>query len=146
MSDQALAWKFAFGTLLLLFCAVAWVTRKEAQPRTVEPVGAPIRATPAPAPLAAASVPPPAREPAPVDQPEAQDAPVRIRIALVEPPHPQRPALLKAHRPAKHAAAKAHPVRARHVHRRPPPHPSPYVAGRQHYPFDPHERWRSREG
>lgn len=147
MSDQALAWKFAFGTLVLLFCAVAWVTRKEAQPRTVEPVGVPIRTTPASAPLAAASA-PPTREPAPVDLPEAQDTPVRIHIALVEPPHPsQRPAVIKAHRPpAKHAAAKPHAVHVRHAHRKRLPHASPYAAGQPHYPFDSHERWRSREG
>lgn len=148
MSDQALVWKFAFGTLVLLFCTVAWVGRKEAQPRTVEPPAAPLRTAPAPAPLVAASMPAPTRQPAPADLPEARDTPVRIRIALVEPPHPQRAAVVKVHRPVMRAVAKAHAVRARHAHvaRKRPPHVSPYAAGQPHYPFDPRERWRSREG
>lgn len=120
MSDQATVWKFAFGVLVLLLSGMAFFMRKNAEPPDAMPL--PAQAASAPAPLPAASAPP--------DVPEAQEPPVRIRIALREPS----------------GTAKRHNVRATHrlAHRR--HHVSPYVAGRQHYPFDPRERWRPREG
>jgi hypothetical protein len=147
MSDQAVVWKFAFGALVLLFCAIVWVARKEAEPRAAAPAGAPVRTAPASAPLPAATAPPAAREPAPADLAEAQEAPVRIRIALVEPRSQERPAVVETHRAAKHAAAaKAHRAHARQAQRKRPRYVSPYAIGRVHYPFDPRERWRPREG
>lgn len=131
MSDQAAVWKFAFGVLVLVFCAVAFVVRKESPPVAAVPAAVPSQVAPAPVPLAPASAPPAMLEPAPADISDAQEMPVRIRIALHEAP------VLKVHRATR-------PVAQRTVHRK-PHRASPYLAGRQHYPFDPRERWQSRE-
>lgn len=136
MSNQALVWKFAFGVLVLLFCGVAFVTRKEIPPHALAPIVSPVRApqAAAPVPLPPASA-PPALLDAPADVPEAQEEPVRIRISLHEPPVVK----IKKHHAVKHVVRKA-------AHRRSHRLPSPYLAGRQHYPFDPRERWHFREG
>jgi hypothetical protein len=144
MSDQALVWKFAFGALLLLASAVAFVMRNDAPPKAAAPAGAvgpPIEL--APAPLPAASEAPAARETAPPDAPDVQEAPTRVSISLHEP----RPEIAKAHRPVRRMpAAKLRFVRATHEQARRAHRASPYVAGRPHYPFDPRDRWHSREG
>jgi hypothetical protein len=133
MSDQAIVWKFAFGVLVLLLSAVAFVMRKDAEPaRETAPLPMVVTPRAAPAPLPAASAPPTVEEPAPADVPDAQETPVRIRIALRE------PAVIKVHRPPKQSV--------RHVVHRRPRHVSPYVAGRIHYPFDPRDRWHSHQG
>lgn len=126
MSDQALVWKFAFGVLVLVFCAVAFVTRKDAEPVAAIMAPAPM-AAPIPAP--AAGPPPAALDPAPADAPDLQDEPVRIRVSA------RPPVVVKKHHIARHVIRKA-------VHRR-RHRVSPYLAGRQHYPFDPRERWLS---
>jgi hypothetical protein len=157
MSDQALLWKFAFGALVLVFSAVTYVGHKEAEPTAamapdpVRAVPVPVSArapAPAPAPLPAASLAPQAPEPTPADLPDAQETPVRIHIAMDPPQRDKGPSVVKVHKSAKRAPApKLHLV---HVTPRPQPsrtrHASPYAAGRQHYPFDPRERWRTREG
>jgi hypothetical protein len=133
MSDQAAVWKFAFGVLVLVFCAVAFVVRKGAPPVAAVPAAVSSQAVPAPVPLAPASAPPAMLEPAPADISDVQEMPVRIRISLHEAP------VVKVHRATRHVARRI-------IHRK--PHrasPSPYVAGRQHYPFDPRDRWQSRE-
>lgn len=151
MSDEALAWKFAFGVLVLLFCGVWFVARQEPQPAPARAVAAPVApALPvvtAPKPLPATSVPPPLQaEPAPADMPEAQEDPVRIRIALREPavreptPHATAPHASKA-KPRKvvRHAPPAHKLRFVRAPQR--PSPSPYAIGRKHYPLDPRDRW-----
>lgn len=137
MSDQALVWKFAFGVLVLVFCSVAFLTRKEAEPmRVLMPVPAAAQSAAPPAaqprvPLDAAA-PLQTADPAPADVPDVpdvQDAPVRTRVS------PPQPVVVKKHLVARHPIRKV-------VHRR-HRRPSPYLAGRQHYPFDPRERWLS---
>jgi hypothetical protein len=125
MSDQPLVWKFAFGVLVLLFCAVTFLTRKDTE-STPSPILAPV-------PAASASAPPevvdPVPDAAPADVRGVQDEPVRVSVSVHQPP------VVKKHRVARHAIRK---VLHRRHHRL-----SPYVAGRQHYPFDPKERWLS---
>jgi hypothetical protein len=131
MSDQAVVWKFAFGVLVLVFCAVAFVTRKDTEPSSAAP--APLHVpVPLPVPMPAASAPPAALDPAPVDVPEVQEAPQRIRISL------QQPLVARKHHAVRHGLRKVVHRRHRRL--------SPYVAGRQHYPFDPRERWLSPAG
>jgi hypothetical protein len=174
MSDQALVWKFAFGALVLVFSAVAYVDRKDAEPAVAALAATePLRALPAPAfapspapapapeqvpapppePLAAARVPKPAPDLAPADLPDVQEAPVRIHIAGAAPTarESKRPmpatASGRVHRSVRQAPApRLHLVHATHTHRYRVRHPSPYAIGRQHYPFDPRNRWRTREG
>ena len=126
-------WKFAFGALVLLASGVAFLMRTDAPPKAAGPVGPPIELAPAPT----------VQEPAPADAPEVQEAPVRVGISL----HGPHEEFRKSVRPARRMpAAKLHHVRTTHEQARRPHRASPYVAGRAHYPFEPRERWRPREG
>ena len=131
MSDQALVWKFSFGVLVLVFCAVSFVTRKDAEPSAANTAAPAQQGLPltAPTPLRAASAPPEALDPAPSDVPDVQEEPVRIRVSA------HQTVIARKHLVVRHAIRKV-------VHRR-RHRPSPYVAGRQHYPFDSRERWLS---
>lgn len=143
MSDQALVWKFAFGALVLLASAVAFVMRNDAPPKPAGPVGPPIELAPTPLP-AAANEAPAVQEPAPADAPEAQDAPpARVSISLRE-PHEET---ARAQHPVRRMpTAKTRYVRATHEQARHAHRATRYLAGRPHYPFDPRDRWHSREG
>lgn len=138
MSDQALAWKAAFGGLVLLYCAGTYIARhSQDAPRAA-------------APPVAASASLPARPVEPLPQEAPDDAPpVRIQVTLLEPEPPAAPQVgppmraqvrvpARSVRPAKTPAPRIHMVAA---HRK----PSPYRIGRKHYPYDPHERWAFRE-
>ena len=151
--DAALAWKLAFGALVLVFCAVVTVVRK---PAATAPVARPAPAAVKPLPLLespvqeAASAPQAALQPAPLDVEE--DTPVRIEVSLFE-VQPRRAAASKAKaspRPAARpapAAAKPRPspaVRATSAPKRvlSARYPAPPKVRRPHYPFDPRERYR----
>jgi hypothetical protein len=162
MSDQALVWKLAFGALVLVFCAVAYVGRKDAQPSAAAshaPVPAPARPIPVPGsesePSPPANLPPAAPEaaalrqaPEPSDAPETQETPVRIHVSLADPPaREQRPVAARVRHHGRHALApRLHFVRATHSRAGRARHASPYAIGRLHYPFDPRQRWRTRDG
>jgi hypothetical protein len=142
MSDQALAWKAAFGALVLVFCAVTYVTRTTHENKAQLEKGQP-KLVPAPPELLAAPL-APASQPAPLDV-EEDAPPVRVSVALHD-AHPAAPAkaALRTHarsskvHPAKLPAPRVYPVAAKRK-------PSPYKIGRQHYPYDPKERWALRD-
>lgn len=139
MSDQALAWKAGFGALVLVFCAATYVMRKPA------PQGPSAAEVPVTAPAAAVPALPPAPEPAPLDV-QDDPPPVRVQVSLHDAdPLPKmrqewakgRPAMPKA-RAAKAGNPRLHVVVAKRKH-------SPYAVGRKHYPYDPKDRWASRD-
>lgn len=142
MSDQALAWKAAFGTLVLAFCAVTYVTRTAHETRPAEKNQPQI--VPAPQQMLAAPQAPPASEPAPLDV-EEESPPVRVSVALhdarpapaVKPEARIPPRAPKVHS-AKFSPPRVHTVAAKRK-------PSPYKIGRKHYPYDPKERWSLRD-
>jgi hypothetical protein len=151
MSAQAVIWKIAFGVLVLLLSAVAYVTRpgspgKESAVQARAPAAVPATA---PQMLPAVARGPACTAPSPVPaQSAAQETPARIHIALIErPAGDARPAVVKTQRLGKQAhTAKLRLVRVAH---RPAHHArrsSPYAAGQPHYPFNPNDRWRAREG
>jgi len=155
--DAALAWKMAFGALVLAFCAVVMIVRK---PAATLPVTSPAPAVIQPLPL----LEPPRMEPASAPEAAAQtaldvqeDSPVHIEVRVFDPPRARaaakprpaaRPAAAKrsqqvAKRPAKSpvlVASAPRPKRALAATRLSPARP-PVQARAPHYPFNPHERW-----
>ena len=150
--DAALAWKLAFGALVLVFCAIVMVVRKP--PATV-PVAIPAPAEVRPLPLLetppteAASA-PQAAHPAPLDVEE--EAPVRIEVSLFDaqpkrtmaakPKASPRPAVKRARaaskpRPATVVRATSAPKRV--LSARPA---APSRSRVPHYPFNPRDRFR----
>jgi hypothetical protein len=126
MSDQALAWKLAFGSLVLVFCGVSYFARDRGHPAELP--------TPAPAAAAAAPAPLPRFEAIPPDVADAPDEPetaTQVPLPATKEPAPRH------RKSARHVPpGKVHLVRHRAA-------ASPYASGRKHYPFDPKERWRN---
>lgn len=139
MSNQALAWKAAFGMLLLVFCAASYWMRPSHDAIAADSAVAPAVTV---APVTATS-----SEPAPVDVQE-DTPPVRVQVAL----HDAQPGAavqpMRTHLKPHVSGRKVHLAKA------PSPRlhnvafrrkPSPYAIGRQHYPYDPRERHAMRD-
>ncbi|HUR87505.1 MAG TPA: hypothetical protein VMZ74_00325 [Ramlibacter sp.] len=118
MSDEAVVWKAGFGALVLVFCGLTVALRK----------------SPPPAPVVAPQV-----VVAPVDADE--ETPPRIEVVIEDPPPHPTFARLKAHLKPQRRPRHAVPPR---IHRVVTERRS-YVAARPHYPFEPRDRWNSRE-
>jgi hypothetical protein len=139
MSDDAVVWKLGFGVLVLVFCAVVMATRKAPEEAPAPPAAA----------VAAPAVQP---RPAPLASPpvDVQEDPPRIEAAIEDELQPQRAASHPVRRAKPRAAAVSIvPVHATHAV---PPRLHRVVATRRtwtnarpHYPFDPRQRWQSRE-
>jgi hypothetical protein len=135
MSDDAAVWKLGFGALVLVACAVTVAVRKPHEPRQVAAPAMVMKAPATVTPLETQTVAPPA-------PPDVQEEPSpRIEYA-VQDEQQTRAKPRVTHKPARRAShvTYAAPPRLHFVvaHRR--------IAGtRPHYPFDPRQRWQSRE-
>jgi hypothetical protein len=127
MTDEAVVWKLGFGALVLVFCGLTVALRKPAPP-VAPPAARPVVAAPAPV-----TQPPPA---------DIQDeSPPRIEVVIGDPPPQHEAARMRTQwKPLRRAT---HPVPPR-IHRVVAERRE-YAAGRPHYPFNPRERWSSRE-
>ena len=151
--DAALAWKLAFGALVLVFCAVVMVVRK---PAATAPVALPAPAAVTPLPLlepkaVEAATAPGALQPAPLDV--VEETPVRIEVSLFDaqpnraaapkpkasPPKPAVKRTRAASKPRPGATPRTTAPAKRVLSARPP---ASSKVRRPHYPFDPRERFR----